>query len=308
MPKTCYVPKRFKADALRDIERADAIATDYNAQGYDLTLRQLYYQFVARGFIPNTERSYKRLGSIVSDARLAGLLDWDQLTDRTRHATALPHYGSPAGIIRETVYRYHLDKWRGQEEYVEVWVEKEALAGVVQRAASELDLTAFSCRGYVSSSAMWEAAQRIGEKCTRADRRPTILHLGDHDPSGIDMTRDIDDRMNLFLRHDFGLSVDVDRIALNMDQIEEYGPPPNPAKLSDSRAADYVANYGYESWELDALEPTVLAELITDAASALLDRDLYDEREDLEREHRDLLRSTSDRWSDVAAFLRDGTS
>lgn len=84
--------------------------------------------------------------------------------------------------------------------------------------------------------------------------RRVILHLGDHDPSGIDMTRDISDRLELF-----GADVEVKRIALNWDQIDEFTPPPNPAKLSDSRAGAYIAEYGDESWELDALEPTLKA-------------------------------------------------
>ena len=101
----------------------------------------------------------------------------------------------------------------------------------------------------------------------------TILHLGDHDPSGIDMTRDNAER----LADVFGGDVELKRIALNMDQIDEYAPPPNPAKVTDSRFEQYLLMYGAESWELDALEPSVINELIVNEVALLRDDELFDE-------------------------------
>ena len=141
--------------------------------------------------------------------------------------------------------------------------EKDALSEVVQKAAEPWDVTWFACRGYVSQSAMWRAAQRF-----EADGRDgVIIHLGDHDPSGIDMTRDIEDRMCVT----FGANLEVRRIALNMDQVREFNPPPNPTKLTDSRSAAYVAKYGQESWELDALDPALLMGLIENEIADLTD-------------------------------------
>lgn len=94
MPKISYIEKRFRSETLEIIDQANAIITEYEAQGFDLTLRQLYYQFVARDLIPNTQRDYKRLGSIVNDARLAGLIDWASIVDRTRNLRALGHFES----------------------------------------------------------------------------------------------------------------------------------------------------------------------------------------------------------------------
>lgn len=265
-------------DTVLLIEQADEIATEYAASGYGLTLRQLYYQFVSRGLIPNHDRSYKRLGNAVNKGRMAGMLDWSHLVDRTRNPN-LTFTGDPpdvADVIRNAKYGYATDKWAGQEYRVEVWVEKEALGEVVQRAASRLGCASLACKGYMSASEMWESAQRFGNYLAD-DQKVVILHLGDHDPSGIDMTRDIYDRLQTFITGD-GWHYDdlsVERIALNMDQIRQYDPPPNPAKMSDSRGTGYVERYGRQSWELDALPPDVLADLIQSNIRTYLDADLF---------------------------------
>lgn len=271
------------------IQQADQIATDYAAQGYNLTLRQLYYRFVAQDLIENTDRSYKRLGSIVNKGRLAGFLDWLHIEDRTRNLRAWPNWENPEAIIEETAENYREDLWANQPDRVEVWVEKDALIDVIARSASRYDTPHFSCRGYVSQSEMWRAGRRI-IRHREQEQSTTILHLGDHDPSGMDMTRDIQDRLDMFSEYDWG--VQVNRIALNMDQIEEYGPPPNPTKLSDSRASGYVSKFGYESWELDALEPAVLDELIADHTGRLLNMALWENAVEAQEENRVKIRET----------------
>lgn len=270
------------------IDAANAICSDYQRRGYDLTLRQLYYQFVGKAWLPNNQKSYDRLGRIVNRARMNGLMDWSHIVDRTRNVRSRSHWNSPSEILDSAAASYHVDLWEESPVRIEVWVEKEALAGVVSRVANEYDVPWFSCRGYTSQSEMWESGRRIGRNL--AQGQPTlILHLGDHDPSGIDMTRDIVDRLNTFVYSDWIVDharnlgaetgseaiyllqqslrsarspVQVKRIALNYDQVEEYGCPPNPAKITDSRAKSYVQEHGYQSWELDALDPSVLHELI----------------------------------------------
>jgi hypothetical protein len=321
MPKIKYKDYKPRPDAKLIIRQAEAICSDYEAQGYNLTLRQLYYQFVSRDIIPNNMRSYKRLGSIIDDARMGGLLDWDHIVDRTRNLRSNSHWVDPNEIIKGASRSFMLDRWFSQPTRVEVWVEKEALAEVVQRAAEEFDCAWFCCRGYTSSSEMWAAAQRLGGYISRG-QDVVVLHLGDHDPSGIDMSRDIQDRLRKFIFTDFYQrgkydssyasyeaigklieerllafdetrtpsgwgGLEVHRIALNMDQVQEYDPPPNPAKLTDSRAEKYVDEFGPESWELDALEPQVLNELITSHIETYVRRDLYDAR----------------RWEEIVEFL-----
>ena len=276
MPRICYVEKRISADKRLIIEQADEIVGEYEAQGFDLTLRQLYYQFVARDLIANKQSEYKRLGGIINDARLAGLIDWNSITDRTRNLRSNAHWADVSDIIGACANQFRLDLWADQPEYVEAWIEKDALVGVLESACADEDVPYFSCRGYTSQSEVWGAAMRLVDK-VRAGKRVTILHLGDHDPSGIDMTRDIQDRLDLFMLHHTHSSATVKRIALNMDQVEEHGPPPNPAKMTDSRFAQYLRDYGDESWELDALDPTTLTTLIQSEIHALRDDDLWAE-------------------------------
>lgn len=296
MSKHKYKDIRFHGKSLETIERVNAIVAEYEAQGYELTLRQVYYQLVARGFIPNNERSYKNLGSLINDGRLAGLIDWYAIVDRTRNLRRNSHWENPESVIDSARYSYMLDRWENQPNYVEVWVEKDALIGIVSQICRELDVPHFSCRGYTSQSEMWSAAQRFIRQNHRESR--TIIHLGDHDPSGIDMTRDIQERMDMF-----GADVFVKRVALTMEQIETYNPPPNPTKLSDARANGYIEEYGHECWELDALEPKVITSLIREEVTALQDPDLLYEIEYREREDKSNIKLISQRYDEIVDFL-----
>jgi hypothetical protein len=336
MAKILYQAWNPGVSALETVDQAEEICTDYAAQGYDLTLRQLYYQFVSRALIPNTMQSYKRLGDIINKARLAGLLDWDSIVDRTRNLRSNSHWRTPADIIRSAAQSFAIDKWSNQDARVEVWVEKEALAGIVSQVAERHDCAWFSCRGYVSQSEVWAAAQRH-LRYIENGQRVVVVHLGDHDPSGIDMTRDITDRLEMFVYTDWAADrmdeeynaddltrweikehvcehlgsdvcdghdpIEIRRIALNMGQVLTYNPPPNPAKLTDSRASDYIARYGPDSWELDALDPATLDALIETAITREMDPDRYTERRGVEDGHRAVLTAASRRWSEVAGML-----
>ena len=307
MPLIEYVPKNFRDATYRVIDLADEILRDYARQGYDLTLRQLYYQFVARDLIPNRDSEYNKLGSIINDARLAGLIDWNHITDRTRYVRSPSSWANPASVIHSAAVGYAIDLHEDQPTHVEVWVEKDALAGVIERACETYRLSWLSCRGYMSQSEMWRAARRMGSHIERG-QNVVILHLGDHDPSGIDMTRDINDRISDFLSGDGYEGWDADvfrvsRIALTMDQVEEYAPPPNPAKITDSRAEGYIQRWGDSSWELDALEPRVLNDLINDSAGNLIDHDLLQAKLDREEQERLNLTACSDRWAEVVEYL-----
>lgn len=310
MPRLSYDKTNFHDSTMEVIVQANRICEEYDQQGYDLTLRQLYYQFVARGLIDNTQRDYNRLGRIVNDARMSGLLDWNYIVDRTRNLVGNSHWESPEEILEGAARSYQIDKWAAQEFRVEVWVEKEALAGVIERVGARRDVDTFSCRGYVSQSEMWRAGQRL-LGYVRGGQQVIVLHLGDHDPSGIDMTRDIKDRLRTFVgghragdvsgytRGQFEEEVEVRRIALNWDQVEQYNPPPNPAKLTDSRAKDYVREYGPESWELDALDPATLANLLNDEIDGIVDREIYEESLSEEEHTRTLISAMAENWEDI---------
>lgn len=299
MSRIAYEDWRPTDKSLSIIQIANRICSEYQAQGYDVTLRQLYYQFVARDYLANNQKNYKSLGATLDRARKAGLLDWNYIVDRTRNLMGFNTVETPGELIEQQQHQYHIDLWEGQDERVEVWVEKEALAGVIQRSASAYGVDFFSCRGYVSQSELHSAALRH-RRYERLGQQVTVIHLGDHDPSGIDMTRDVQDRLELFQAHTV-----VERIALNWDQIDEYNPPPNPAKLTDSRAKGYINEYGSHSWELDALNPETLDALIRSAIRPHLDEDLYDARLRQQEKGRDALSVIAERWDEVETFIKE---
>lgn len=286
--KETYRACAFTAESLDRIATADKILTTYAQQGLRLTLRQLYYQFVAHHALPNTERSYKNLGELVSKARLAGKLDWEAIEDRVRQPQEARHWSSPAAFADAAVGAYRLPRWEGQEHYAELWVEKDALAGVLSPLAREYHVTLMVNRGYSSQSAMYESAQRF----LAADRDSLkLFYLGDHDPSGEDMVRDVGDRLAMFGVRD----LEVRKLALTMEQVRRYKPPPNPAKMTDSRANAYVAEHGRQSWEVDALPPQVLQQIIRDAFDAIVDREAMDVIIEREKRHKDALRRAAKR-------------
>lgn len=288
MPRIPYITKRFNRSSQVIIAHAIEIIEEYASAGFDLTLRQLYYQFVARDLLMNKDSEYKRLGGIINDARLAGYIDWGSIVDRTRFIRGNPHWNSPRDIIESCASQYRIDTRNTQDNYVEVWIEKDALVGVITNVCTDLDVPYFSCRGYVSQSAMWRAGIRMYQQ-EESGKEVTVYHLGDHDPSGIDMTRDIQDRLLMF-----GAIVDVRRIALTMEQIEELNPPPNPAKLSDSRCMAYISQYGNESWELDALEPSYIVDLIRDKVMLLTDKEKWTKQCDIQDRQRKVIQEIAD--------------
>lgn len=262
------------------------VLDQYEAQGYRLTLRQLYYQLVAGGHVANNLRVYKQVGDVVNNARLAGIVDWDRIEDRVRVPQANSHWENPRQIVEAAIKSYYKSRWERQEEYVEVWCEKDAVSNIVEPVCRKWDVVFMANRGYSSQSAMYEGYQRfLGYQ----DRAPmTIIYLGDHDPSGMDMVDDVQRRMDLFFG---GRSVVVRRVALNADQIKKYGPPENPAKATDSRYEGYRALYGDSSWELDALEPSVLAAIVEVAVSDYVDTAAWEAVEKEEEADKARLRS-----------------
>lgn len=266
----CYVRKRFGAESMEIIQFANAVIEDMQRQGFSLTLRQLYYKFVSKNRLPNTDESYHRLGSIISDARLAGLVSWTAIEDRVRNLRGLNTVDAPIDAVKRAREHYHRDLWSTQDWRPEVWIEKNALIGVIAGICNTLRVDFFATVGYNSQSEQWNAGQRLANYVAKG-QRPIIFHLGDHDPSGLDMTRDNQERLSMFA----GTQILVQRLALNMNHIEQYHLPPNPAKVSDSRAADYIRRYGRGSWELDAMDPSMIAAVIEDAVLRIRDHDKW---------------------------------
>jgi hypothetical protein len=339
MSRIKYANIKIGAERLAVVDQATEICEEYAQQGLSLTLRQVYYQFVARGLMDNKQQNYKRLGDILNDARMAGLFDWDYMIDRTRNLVSQPHWESPRTLINAVSEQYRTDLWKTQKQRVEVWIEKDAGIGVIEAVCEGNNVPYFACRGYTSASEMWAASQRVGDYLRRGDR-VTILHIGDHDPSGLDMTRDMQKRLATFVLNDWkrefmagmtGItSADIydhmrrnmtivggnvgptqapfrlKRIALSYAQVQQYAPPPNPAKTTDSRFEAYMAETGLdESWELDALDPRVLQDLIQAEIDLVKNEDTWDEAYERQERERALLRLVSQNWTEVTDNYRD---
>ena len=256
------------------LERINTILEEYRNDGYVLTLRQLYYQLVSKDIIPNNDREYAKLSNILKKGRMAGIVDWSAIEDRVR-VPKLPYWVRDVQhAIQDTIEQYRVDRMQGQQRNIEIWVEKDALSNVLFRVTSKYHIRLMVNRGYSSISAMYDAHRRLRSG-------DVILYFGDHDPSGKDMVRDIRERME-----EFGREVDVRPVALTMEQIRRFNPPPNPAKITDPRAKWYIREYGRTSWELDALPPRELIRLAEEAVEELIDLDLYNRC--LDREQRDI--------------------
>jgi hypothetical protein len=283
--KEQYTALRFKKSSLKLIQTINDVIDDYRSQGFVLTVRQLYYQLVTQNIIKNDEKNYKSVTSLVNDARVAGLIDWDMIEDRTRSFSSRGAWTSPASILEESANIFHMDMWENQDSRVFCIVEKEALVSVLERTCFKFDVPILAARGYPSASVLREFADTKVMTFSE-DQKVVILHLGDHDPSGIDMSRDLEERIALFSRSS---PVEFKRIALNKDQIDDQKPPPNPAKSSDSRFSAYKREFGDSSWELDALKPSYLEKLLREQIKEHIDDGLWKERKDEIQDYRNQL-------------------
>lgn len=254
------------------LEIINSIIDQYLQGGYTMTLRQLYYQLVSREVIPNNQKEYKKLSELLTRGRMAGVVDWSGIEDRGRQPRLPYAVNDIPDALEDTHDLYRLNRMESQENYLEVWVEKDALSNVFRRVTEKYHIRLMVNKGYSSSSAMHESFLRFK---MYADRKATLLYFGDHDPSGKDMVRDIEARMVEFGLRDW-IDFDVLNPALNMDQVRRYSLPENPAKITDPRAAEYIREYGNKSWELDALDPPVLVKIIETSVLKLIDKKLYD--------------------------------
>lgn len=276
--KIRYRKTNFRKEALNRIDVINEILAEYGS-GDKLSARQVYYRLVAGLHIENTVRSYKNLTNLLTDARYAGLIDWDVIEDRGREPTIWAEYDSIRETVDRAMFGFRLPRWRNQPKYVELWVEKQALAGVLEPIAAESHVTLLVNKGYSSASAMKEAADRLiwrasyGADELDEEREVIVLYLGDHDPSGEDMVRDIRVRLE-----EFGVErLEVRKVALTLEQVEQFNLPPNPAKTIDSRSPGYIAEHGDSSWELDAIPPRDFTRIVRNALKAVTNQKLMNQ-------------------------------
>ena len=311
-----------------------SIAEEYDNDGYVLTLRQLYYQLVARDIVPNHDKVYSKISSIKDDVVYSGLVDWEIFEDRGRVPTVAYFENNVKDALRRTIDCYGLNRQIGQTRHVEVWTEKDAISSILRKVTDKYTIRLVVNKGYTSSTAIYGAYERFVEEIV-AGKKVTILYFGDHDPSGIDMIRDINDRLMFMFTHGKRMYQDlwerIDKwwhdnsytiytvadiseefeevasilnkddekierlfdvgklklfleenqlfeivpVGLTMEQIKQYNPPHNPAKITDPRAKGYIKKYGAISWEVDALRPEVMIEIVKNAIEENIDMESY---------------------------------
>lgn len=271
---------RFQAGVLAMIRVINSIVADYIKAGLRLTTRQIYYQLVAHHGLPNTEKSYRNTARIINDGKMAGLIDWEAIEDRTRSFIKRSRWSGGKEILESAASSFHMDMWVEQECRPFVIIEKEALVGVLEGVCHRYDVPLLAARGYPSGSVLREFCVDDLKPIIH-EQKVVIIHLGDHDPSGIDMSRDLEERINIFTETEGRVEyVDLDRIALNMSQIKTLKPPPNPAKSTDARFESYYRQYGPQSWELDAIDARALAKLVETRIKKEIDTRLWQKRLD----------------------------
>lgn len=286
MMKERFRKNRFSQEKVVLLTKISGIIGEYQAQNIKLTLRQLYYQLVSRDIIANTLKEYSKLSDLVTTARYNGLIDWDAIEDRIRVARRHVEFDDIYDLVESAKQSYRLDRWKGQDFYVELFTEKDALASVLKPIADKWHIYFSVNRGYTSASAMYDSYERFDDIIKNTEKHCVLLYLGDHDPSGLDMVRDIKDRLVEFLMGDLVDEeeefknarriyiedrIDVVHIALTTEQVNKYKPPPNPAKMTDPRARWYVERFGKTSWEVDALRPEIMMKMVNDSILSYVD-------------------------------------
>lgn len=286
------------AEKLRLLDISAEIIDEYALEGFDLSVRQLYYQLVSRDEISNDKTSYDRIKDMLTRGRNAGLIDWDMIVDRTRQVSRNSHWRNESSIIKAAAESFAIDKWGSQPYRILVMVEKDALSGVLRPVCEELDIEFSANKGYASSSHLYRVAKTMKEWTEAEDESdkqiPLVLYFGDHDPSGLDMDRDLRKRLSMYSGLEF---VEVSRMALTYSQIEEHQPPPNPTKITDSRAEGYIIEFGNSSWELDAMEPRLLADLVRTEVALYRDDYLWNIEKQVEENMRFRLEELAENFS-----------
>lgn len=237
-------PRRTASDmdAIRSAIRAVL------AEDSPMTVRQVFYQLVGRGAIAKTEAEYKQtVVRLLTEMRRDGSIAFNTIADNTRWMRKPKTHTSLRSMLGESRKLYRRALWNDQEAYCEVWLEKDALAGVLLPETAEFDVPLMVTRGYFSVSYLYEAGSAIAAEC-----KPTfIYYFGDHDPSGRDITRATESGLREFAP---GAEIHFERVAVTQEQIELLKLPTRPTKVTDSRCK----NFDGESVEVDAIPPTLL--------------------------------------------------
>jgi len=243
-------------------------AYDELERGRPMTLRQVHYRLVSRDdvYYRNTQADYDSLSQWLRDERLAGNIPWEWMEDRLRRPREIDMWSDLIDFMEAVRVTYRRDVWSTQPQYLEVWLEKDALSGIFQEALDEYGVTLNVGRGFDGWSSVKQAADRYGD-----GEGVTVLYFGDFDPSGEDMVRSLRERLAHPDLPNRGSEPVIVKCALTFNDITDYNLPPDFTKTTDSRRAAFVAQYGDVAVELDALPVDVLRERLVSEVESRMD-------------------------------------
>lgn len=295
-----YKKVRFQKQSTLYLKLINTIIDQYQQVGLKLTLRQLYYQLVSHGAIDNKLSEYSKLSRLLTRARMGGYIDWDAIEDRVRRPIMHSEWKNITSLVESACNSFRLKRWIDQSHYVELWTEKDAIANILYPITDKFHITLMVNRGYSSVTAMYDSANRYIKGEGWDAKKCILLYLGDHDPSGLDMDRDIQKRLS-----EFDANIIYKRIGLTWEQIQEHEPPPNPTKIKDPRAESYIEEYGTECWEVDALPPDVLNRVVEDAISDYVDVERMEHWKGIEDKLKVRLKESWDYYKEENNFDED---
>ena len=265
-------------------ELLSAIIAIIDSEESAITIRHLFYRLVGLDIIEKTERAYKSLCGHLSHWRKSGEVPWDAFSDSTRWHISQPMFDGIADALRRAKETYRRDLWATQPYYTEVWIEKDAIAGVIADVTREFGVPLFVCRGFASLSSLYSASLTFKEVQSRG-KVVAIYHLGDYDPSG-DAAADAIERT--FEEH-FDIGINFERIAILPEHIREFDLPTRPTKGTDSRSRNWT---GRECVELDSMPPRELRRLVKGAIVSCIDPHEWRQLKKIEREEKKTLDRT----------------
>jgi len=266
-----------------------------------LTLRQVYYQLVGKGYIENKVSQYGMLSGLLKHARIDGYISWEDIEDRVRTYHDLTGWETSERFIKASLKQfltgYQRDLLQSQDVYIEIWIEKDALSSIFTRIATPYTVPVVVCRGFSSVSFLNDYKERLSYQ---EDKEAVLLYFGDFDPSGVEMLK----AMEITLKDELKVEgINFKRVALLKEDIAKYRLPHSPEALkkTDTRASKHIAEYGELAVELDALSPPVLEQKIREAIEGVIDTDLYREEIGINLEELDKLNTMK---SQVAELIK----
>ena len=255
--------KRQRATKAEVETRREALL-DIIDDGKPMTVRQVFYQATVRGLVEKAESGYGKVQNDLTLMRRDGVLPYDWLADNTRWQRKPQTFDSVEQALRETAAFYRKSLWTDADSYVEIWLEKDALSGVILPITSMYDVPLMVARGYASLSFLYNAADYINTLTV-----PTyIYHLGDFDPSGVNAGEKIEETLREMAPD---AEIYFERLAVTEEQIDAWNLPTRPTKKSDTRSK----SFGDISVELDAIEPNRLRQIVQEAIEQHLPQEQY---------------------------------